>query len=334
MTISQLGPAKTDGATHRIATLGRVQVTSLVYVAPLLLFVVMSIALPSFPSRDGVMSLFVLAAILGIASLGQTWAIIIGGLDLSIPAVIGMANVLLTHYYAEGWSLLRVIAVVLMLATAVGATNAIVSSVCAVHPLIVTLGMGSVVTGAVLLSTGNNGGVVPHSVTDAVSPRGHIWVLPVPLAVGIWIAVVVMALGVEHRTVFGRRLFALGANELASKLTLIRPHVVRVVVYVVSAVCGAVAGLLLGGFSGGSSADIGQPYLFSTITAVVVGGTSLLGGSGSYLRTVAGALLTTEFTILLIGIGVNANVQQILLGLIILTLVAVYGRDRQISQRL
>src|SRR5690606_15098246 len=100
------------------------------------------------------------------------------------------------------------------------------------------------------------------------------------------------------------------------------------------AVCAAVAGILLGGFSGGASVNIGQPYLFSTITAVVIGGTALTGGRGGYVRTVAGTLVAVEIETLLVGIHVNASMQQVPLGLIILVLIVAYGREQHVSQRI
>jgi ribose transport system permease protein len=127
---------------------------------------------------------------------------------------------------------------------------------------------------------------------------------------------------------------ALGSNRIAARLALVRPFAVRICVYVLSAGCGCLAGALLGGFSGGASVNIGNPYLFSTITAVVVGGTALLGGRGTYGRTISGVLVTTEFTTLLVGRGIGANLQQVLLGLAILVLITIYGRDRHVAQRI
>jgi ribose transport system permease protein len=316
-------------------TARRPSTISLIYLAPVSMFAILVLSSPAVWSRTGVMSLLVLAAVLGIASVGQTWAVLIGGIDLSVPAVIGMANVVLATLYVRGLPFGVICLVLLGLAVAIGVLNGVLSSVLDIHPLVITLGVGSVVTGAVLVATkGNTGGTVPEFITSAVSPVGETFGVPVPASLLLWIAVSALVLYLERRSVLGRNLMALGSNRIAARLALIRPFAVRTCVYVLSAGCGCVAGVLLGGFSGGASADIGNPYLFSTITAVVVGGTSLLGGRGTYGRTISGVLVTTEFTTLLVGRGIGANLQQVLLGLAILVLITIYGRDRHVAQRI
>jgi ribose transport system permease protein len=293
----------------------------LVYLSPIAMFVVLVIATPDVLSRTGIMSLLVLASVLGIAAVGQTWAVMIAGIDLSIPATIGMANVLLTTLYAKGWDFPEIVLLLVALSLLIGIANGVLSSLFGLHPLVVSLGIASVVTGSVLIAVGGNtGGNVPGFITDAVSPLGHLAGLPVPAAIVLWILVCAAIILVERRTVIGRQIYAVGANVLAARLALVRPTLVRTVVYSVSAGC--------------ASVDIGSPYLFSTITAVVVGGTSLLGGAGGYGRTVAGVLVTTEFTTLLIGFKVGPDMQQVMLGIAILVLITLYGRDRHVAQRL
>jgi ribose transport system permease protein len=307
----------------------------LVYVAPAAMFAILAVATPQILSRTGVMSLLVLSAILGIAAVGQTWAVMIGGIDLSIPATIGMANVLMTTLYGQGVPVAAILPAILALSILIGVVNGLLSSLFGLHPLIVTLGVASVITGAILVGTnGNTGGTVPAFLTEAVSPGGSLFGLPIPAALAIWIVIAAIVVVVQRRSVLGRQIYALGSNPRAAHLALVRPTWVRVAVYTVGAVCAAIAGCLLAGFSGGAAVNIGAPYLFSTITAVVVGGTSLLGGSGGYARTIAGVLVTTEFTTLLVGFKVGANLQQVMLGIAVLALITLYGRDRSVADRL
>jgi len=307
----------------------------LVYVVALVLLFLIALRLPGILAPIGILSLLVLAAVLGIAAVGQTLTVVVGGIDLSIPAVIGMADVLLAYLTANGWPFLAVVVVVLGVAAIVGALNGFISSALNLHPLVVTLAVGSIVSGGVLEVThGRPGGVVPEFVSAAVSPIGHTWILPLPAAIVLWIVIAAVIIVVEHRSVLGRRVYALGANGLAARLCLIRPAVVRAITYALSAMCAAVAGILLGGFSGGASPDVGSPYLFSTVTAVVVGGTSLLGGRGGYGRTIAGVIITTEITSLLIGLGFGPSMQQALLGVVILALVALYGREQPVAAQI
>ena len=98
------------------------------------------------------------------------------------------------------------------------------------------------------------------------------------------------------RTPYGRRLFALGSNPRAAALALVEPIRMWTITYALSALFAAVAGVLLLGFTGSAYGDVGQPYLFQTIAPVVIGGTALVGGRGSFIGTVAGAIVLTELT--------------------------------------
>jgi ribose transport system permease protein len=307
----------------------------LVYAVALVLLFLIALRLPGVLTQNGLLSLLVLAAVLGIAAVGQTLAVVVGGIDISIPAVIGMADVLLAYLTTNGWPFPATVLIILGVAALIGCLNGVISSALNLHPLVVTLATGSIVSGGVLeVTQGRPGGIVPSFISTAVSPIGRTWILPLPAAVTLWVIVGVLIIAIEHRTVIGRRAYALGANSIAARLALIRPVEVRAITYALSAMCAAVSGILLGGFSGGASADIGSSYLFSTVTAVVVGGTSLLGGRGGYGRTIAGVLITTEITTLLIGLGFTPSMQQALLGILILALIAVYGREARVAAQI
>ncbi len=311
------------------------QPSLVVYAAPVILFLLVGLKLPSILSKSGLLSVLVLAAVLGIAAIGQTLAILIAGVDLSIPATMGLANVLVTTLTLAKWSFLSICVLLAVLSVIIGIVNGALSSLFNLHPLVVTLGTGAVITGGILEHThGDTGGVVPGFITDAVSPLGTTLGLPLPLSVVVWVLLSVVILLMERRSTIGRRIFALGANPTAARLSLVNPLATRIVVYTIAAACASVSGVLLAGFSGGASVNIGQPYLFSTITAVVVGGTALIGGRGGYGRTIAGVFITIEVQTLLIGLRVGASMQQVFLGLIILVLVTIYGRERSVAQRI
>lgn len=322
-------------AFQRLQTLrSRLPSPLAVYVVAVVFFLLVALRLPGIATRIGILSLLTLAAILGIASVGQTLAVIIGGIDLSIPAVMGLGDVLLAYLDRQGWAFGAIVGLILILAIAIGVTNGLVSSLFHLHPLVVTIGTGSIVGGGVLLATGGHpGGTVPGFITAAVSPIGTTWIIPLPAVVVSWLVITVLIVAIQYRTTLGRRLYALGANLTAANLALIRPPVIRAAVYSISAVCAATAGVLLGGFSGGASAQIGDPYLFATVTAVVVGGTSLMGGRGGYERTVAGVIITIEITTLLIGLGFGASMQEALLGIVILVLIVAYGREARLADQ-
>ena len=185
------------------------------------------------------------------------------------------------------------------------------------HPLLITLAASFMILVGVLVYTeGRTTGTVPDYLLQAVSPAGRTGPIPLPPIVLVWFLLSVLVVAVEQLSVPGRLLFATGASERAASLT--RPVIVIwAAAFAASSACAAIAGILLAGFSGGADASVGQPYLFQTVAAVVVGGTALLGGSGSYARTFAGVLLITELTTFLIGLGFSDRIQQVMLGLLI-----------------
>lgn len=300
----------------------------LAYAMVPVLYGISALVIPGFASWPSLTSMLVIASFLGLASVGQTLTILLGGIDLSIPAVIGLANVLTVRWYGAGLPFGFVILAVLALATAIGALSGWLSRLLRAHPLLVTLGMGFVIQGCVLVYTeGVTVGTVPDALQDAVSPAGATGPIPLPPIVLIWLWMSALVVLVEQRSILGRYLFLTGANEKAAQLALIPVRSVWIGAFALSGLFAGMTGILLAGFSGAADAGVGQPYLFQTVAAVVVGGTALLGGQGSYLRTLAGALLITEITTFLIGVGFDDRAQQIMLGVLIVALVAIYGRE-------
>jgi ribose transport system permease protein len=287
-----------------------------------------TILIDGYSSPFSMRAMLVLAGLLAVASVGQTLVVIIGGIDLSIPYVIGFANVVAAQLTGEGINFVLVCAIVSACALLIGALNGALSAWLKIHPLIVTLGVGTVAQGAVLIWThGFPSGSAPTFVSDFVSIGGSMGPLPVP---GLIPAVIVLAFAIAllmGRTPYGRRVYALGGNPLAARYALIRPVAMWATTFAFSAWFAALAGVLLLGFTGSAYGDVGQPYLFQTLAAVVVGGTSLLGGRGSYWGALIGAIVLTEINTLLIGLGLQPSMVQAALGAVIILLVSLYGRE-------
>lgn len=292
------------------------------------LHVVGTILIPGYSSEFSIRAMLVLASLLAIASIGQTLVVIVGGIDLSIPFLIGFANVVSAQLYGDGLNFALVSAIVLGIACLVGALNGAISAALKLHPLIVTLGIGTIVQGSVLLWTGGfPSGSAPPALSEFVSIGGSSGVLPVPWLVPCFVVLAAFVVILLARTPYGRRVFALGSNPRAAPLALINPVAMWAVTFAISAAFAALTGILLLGFTGSAYGEVGQPYLFQTIAAVVIGGTALVGGRGSYLGTVAGALVLTEINTLLIGLGLQPSLVQAVLGAVIVGLVSFYGRD-------
>lgn len=324
---------------ERPAWASALNLNTLVAIAPYLLvpalFAVGAITIDGYASKASIISLLVLSAFLGLASLGQTLTVIVGGVDLSIPAVIGLADVVITQLYGDHWSFALATLLIVGISILIGAANAVASMALRVHPLIVTLGMGLIVTGGVLSwSHASISGTVPNWLVESVSVVGKTGPLPIPGVVVLWAVLSLLAIVFMRRSRLGREVYATGANPVAARLALVRTRWALIAVFAASAVFAAIVGILFAGYSGAADDSVGQPYLFETITAVVVGGTSLLGGRGGYGRTIAGALIISQLTTLLIGFGFGPSMQEVLLGVLIVLLVVIYGRETHISSRI
>ena len=315
--------------TFLASTNGRV-LTAFVIAA--VLHLIGTILIDGYSSPFAIRAMLVIASLLAVACIGQTLVVILGGIDLSIPFVIGFANVVAAQLYGNGWNFALVCVLVAVLAMLIGAFNGYVARKLDIHPLIVTLGTGMVVQGSVLLWTaGFPSGSAPQAVSDFVSIGGSAGPLPVPWLVPSLVVLSAFIILVLSRSPYGRRLYALGSNPGAAPLALIDPVRMWAITFAVSAFFAALAGVLLLGFTGSAYGDVGQPYLFQTIAAVVVGGAALVGGRGSFLGTLAGVLVLTEINTLLIGMGFQPAAVQAALGLIIVLLVSLYGRERHVS---
>ncbi|MDI6025326.1 ABC transporter permease [Corticibacterium sp. UT-5YL-CI-8] len=311
------------------STNGRVLVA---FVIAGLLHLIGTLAIPGYSSPFAIRAMLVIASLLAVASIGQTLVVILGGIDLSIPFIIGFANVVAAQLYGNEWNFAVVCVFVLVLAMLIGAFNGYIARRLDIHPLIVTLGTGMIVQGSVLLWTkGFPSGSAPAEVSAFVSIGGSAGPFPFPWVVPSLVVLSALIILLLARTPYGRRLYALGSNPGAAPLALIDPVKMWMLTFSLSALFAAVTGILLLGFTGSAYGDVGQPYLFQTIAAVVVGGAALVGGRGSYLGTLAGVLVLTEINTLLIGLGFQPAAVQASLGVIIVLLVSIYGRERHVS---
>jgi ribose transport system permease protein len=304
-------------------------------VALLVVYAYGAATISGFGAWSNVKSMLVLGALLSLAALGQTLVVILGGLDLSVPGFIVMGSFVVYQLYGgDGWPGLAAIGLPLAIAAGMGATTGWLCHRYRLQPLVVTLGMGGIAAGgAVAWTQGNVAGSAPAFLTSLTSPATHTFGIDVPPIVLTTVLVTVALAVVLHRTVVGRRLYATGANPRAASLAGIRTGRVWVAVFAASAVSATIVGILLAGYSGPDQ-SIGDPYLFEGLTAVIVGGTTIMGAHGDYTHTVLGALILTFLTTILVGHNVGPAANQIIFGALILLVVAGYGRDRRLRDRI
>ncbi len=260
------------------------------------------------------------AALVLIIALGMTFVILTGGIDLSVGSVVALTSVA-TGFFVITADLPYGIAVTASVATGLvcGLVNGAVIRYARIPPFIVTLGMLSVARG---LALGLTGGSTKTGFGAPFLQLGQGSLLGVPLP--IWIAGVlaVAAHIVLSRTILGRQIYYLGSNEHAARLSGIRVDRIRVFVYALCGTLAALAGVLETSRLAVAQPSAGAGYELTAIGAVIIGGASLFGGSGSVLGTVLGTTLLTLITNGLIALNVSAYWQQVFQGLVIVLAVA------------
>lgn len=305
------------------------------------LFIIGSLLVEGFFSTLNIKSMLVFASFLGLACIGQTLVVLLAGLDLSIPFVIGSSNIGLMYLLTLGVPPWLAFIAILLIGAGIGFINGALSFRLQGQALILTLGMGFAVSGGTQILTsigtafgGNVFGVVPTWLANIASINGVFFGLDFPPVVVIWIVASIILIVGLRTTTWGRNLYALGGSRTAAARLSISERGYWIAVYAISGLVSAFTGALLLGWSGGGYIGVGDPYLFMTIAAVVVGGTSLLGGWGGYGFTVIGVLVLQVLTSFLVGIGLNFEGQQFVFGLLILPMVALYARSPHIRTQI
>ncbi|GIX14574.1 MAG: ABC transporter permease [Paracoccaceae bacterium] len=261
-------------------------------------------------------SLLVLSSFLLILALGQGTVILTGGLDLSVPWVIGLCGILLTGMVnGQDAPLIHALPLVLGAGALAGLVNGIGVALLGLSPIVMTLAMNGILQGlALLYSQGTPAGYSAPLMRWFMTGK-LAGVTPVVFLVILFVA---LSMALLSRTPFGRRVYGIGNGERVAMLSGINVNATLIGVYMLSGFCAALAGCLLTGFSGQASLGMGDEYLLPSIAVVVVGGTLITGGRGSYAGMVGGVLLLTALQTLLAGTTLPYAMRTILFGLVVL----------------
>jgi ribose transport system permease protein len=289
------------------------------------LIIATGIVEPNYLSLAGLRNSLVWAIPIGILAAGQTILMLTGGIDLSI-AMIATASAYITANQSSNGTAFAIV-VGLMVGLIAGSLNGIGVGVFRVNPLIMTLAMAAILLG---LFTGWATTIFAGStrMNDFIRTIGGGNFLGgrVPWAALVWAGVAVLVLVLLRRTGFGRNLYALGDNAIASRLSGIRAWQVLVAAYAISGILGSVAGLIVGGRIGSVDLQLVGFLLLPSVAAAVIGGTSIFGGIGTYTGTILGALILGVLQSLLTFLGAGQAVQQVLYGSIVVGLSWMYTR--------
>jgi ribose transport system permease protein len=301
------------------------------FAAAVALFVIGELVKPGFASASGIQEVLQIASFVGLVAAGQTFVILVGGIDLSVPWVLNASAILLVSLAkgSDGRVVPAVLAA-LALGLIVGLANGVGVAFLGVPAVVMTLGMNGIVQGLALGVTHGltcSGCVTPAPNALQSAINGH--VLGIDASLILWLAVALIVTFALSWTTFGRRVYAVGNSERAAYLAGVDVRLVTVALYAVSGVFAALAGIALTGFGGSATLGMGDPYLFQSIAAVVIGGTYILGGRGHYLGTVAGAIVLTALISVLLAKSAPDYARDIVYGVVILAILLFYGRQTE-----
>ncbi len=282
----------------------------------------------AFLTPRQVSTTFLFAAVLGLMSAGQTLVMLTGGVDLSVATTSTTGAFLISRFGTHGSG--AAIGIALAVGLLIGVANGIGVAVFRVNPLIMTLGVSTITLGLLTVQAQKQfTSLVPGLVVTIGSQR---FLTYVPYDLLVWAPVAALIiLGLRYSGI-GRMIYAVGDNPVASRLAGVRVWQVLLVVYALSGLLSAAAGVLLVGFNDAADLGIGSPFLLPSVAAVVIGGTSIFGGLGGYAGTVLGALILTVLDSLLTILNASQAVRQIIYGLIVLALAAIYARATAASE--
>jgi ribose transport system permease protein len=298
---------------------------NLAVVVLLVFYLAVGFLQPSYLEPTGIMSFLRRAAPLAILAAGQIFVLVSGGFDLSVGSLVTLTviggSMLAANNPANTWWAIGVLYGIGLL---VGLINGAVVAYLRTPSIIATLGALLSVNGAALMWCG---GAPRGYLPDNFRMFGRLMFHDVPVVKNLPVAVIVLAAVTAlawwglHGMVFGRRVFAVGDNARATELAGVRVEFVRLGVFVISALSAVTAGIMLGGF-GGVSIDVGLGLELQAIAACVVGGVQLMGGRGTVVGAVAGALTLTALFTLLTLLGLPQPLKETAQGLILIAAVA------------
>ncbi len=308
----------------------------------ILLFVTSTFFLKNNNGLAGILSrgqtIINITAYLGLIAAGQTIVILAGGegIDLSAGTTVTLAAIV-TAVVSDKLDANLPLALVAALTAGglVGLVNGIGVAILKIHPVVMTLSVSGVTMGTILA-------IYRGAVQGGAGPAFNKFI-SMPLKIGsinlgfsgavvAWVFVSIVIWFILNKTQFGKHLFAIGVNREAAHLSGVRVTRTAILAYVLCGVFTAFGGFIVLGYIQSVYFIIGDGYLFPSIAAVVLGGTVLAGGEGSYWGTVSGAIVLTVLDSILTSSRVEVSVRQIVLGILLLAVISLYGRQKALRQ--
>jgi ribose transport system permease protein len=278
-----------------------------IWVATLAVFVLSAIVAPRSLNSSSLVAMLSFAAVLIVASAGQTLVVQQRGIDLSVPGAVTLCAMMPPLYMTRtGASLWTALLITAGVGICVGLVNGVLVIKFGITPLVATLAVNSLLIGALLTYSH---GVPSVSASAAMVSFASDQLFGIPIMFLVAVGYVVVLAVAVHTTVLGRRFIAVGVNPSTAQAAGVPVHRYVIGAYVLGSVSAALAGVLLLGYLESASLSTGNEYLFTSIAAVVLGGTSLAGGKGSVIASAVAAVFLTQLVQLLLTAGAPSSVQ-------------------------
>jgi ribose transport system permease protein len=280
----------------------------------------------AFLSPDYLLQQLKVASFLGVIATGMMLVILLGQIDLSVPWVVAVGGMMACAATAHGPVVTALaVPIGILCGVLIGFVNGVGVAYLRIPSMIITLATNAVAQGLMVVYTG---GFSPRDfATDEMRYLATGSLLPgVPNALIIWAIVGAATVFTLARTTFGRSVYAIGNREAAAYLSGVDTRRIVLIAFAISGGLSAFGGVLLAGYASKAAQGMGDAYLLPSIAAVVLGGTSILGGRGSYLGTIAGVILITLLQSILSVMQMPEAGRQIIYGLVIVAMLLLYGR--------
>ena len=281
---------------------------------------VLAVLSPYFLTVPNLVNVVLTMSVIGIVSIGMTYVMLSGGIDLSVGSTMGLSAVVAATFAKSGSPFIVVMLVGLGIGFAIGLINGLAITKLRVPPLIATLAMLSVAKGLQLIFSR---GVTVFGLGDAVGWLGRGYIGPIPVPIVLLLLLYLLASYSLSRTSFGRKVYAVGGNERAARIVGIQVERIKISVYVLSSMLASFGGLILISRLDSAPTVIGTGLELETIAAVVIGGTSLSGGKGGVWGTLIGVAILALIQNALNLLNVSPYFTQLVQGLVIFTAVAI-----------
>jgi ribose transport system permease protein len=270
------------------------------------------------------------ATFLGILATGAMVVILLGHIDLSMPWVLTVSAMMATAVSSEGgWATAFAIPSGLAVGVLIGLINGLMVAYMRVPSMIITLAVNAVLLGLAVLYTG---GFAPQTKASEVmlllgQKRS---IVGIPNMIYVWLVVAAAVVFVLKKTPLGRHIYAIGNRERATYLSGVNTRLVLIICFAIAGFCSALGGVMLAGYVNQSYQAMGDVYLLPAIAAVVLGGTNILGGRGTYLGTIGGVLVITLLQSILSVMQMQDSWRQIIYGLVIIAMLLLHGRSGKV----